>query len=86
MSKTKQAAQVAKIKKQTIKSLIYSMFEKTSLDEVKFNDELVKKVKQIKKDSKFDRYHLSYWKSKYRLMKRKLEQEKSNKKQTKKSK
>lgn len=49
----------------TIKQMIFNLFEKNGLENLDLDD-IVKKAQAIKKDTKFDKYHLSYWKSKYK--------------------
>ena len=64
---TKKTATKVKQVKVTIKKVCFDLFKKKGLDEVEL-DFILPLVKKVKKDTKFDKYHLSYWKSKYRTL------------------
>lgn len=49
----------------TIKEMVFSHFDKNGLDDID-HDLLVTQAKQIKKDTKYNKYHTSYWKSKWK--------------------
>ena len=61
----KKSAKKSGYKRGSLSAAIYELFDKVGVDDVKYED-CLKLAKEVKKDTKFDKYHFSWYKNKYR--------------------
>ncbi len=63
----KKSAKKSGYKRGSLSAAIYELFDKKGVDEVTY-DECLELAKSVKKDTKFDKYHFSWYKNKYRQL------------------
>lgn len=65
--KSKKTSKKSGYKRGSLSKAIYEHFDKVGVDEAKYED-CLKLAKEVKKDTKFDKYHMSWYKNKYRQL------------------